>query len=142
MSKERTGNPAGRPPKHGAYSGKELIPLTESKVELINRLLTGNVPVVGPTDQVAVELLARNLAKIEVIDRYLQVNGLFADKEGTPRSVLRIYWQAMNAAARMCDALGLTPSARIRLGLAVAHAGDLASQMAAAKEQGKEIQND
>jgi phage terminase small subunit len=126
----------GRPPKHGAYAGRELIPLTSEKTAFVLRLLEGQAVMIGPADEVAVELLARNLAKIELIDRYLQVHGLFSDKEGTPQPVLRIYWQAMNAAMRQCDALGLTPSARVRLGLSLASAKhDLAARMQVDREQ-------
>lgn len=119
----------GRPPKHGAYSGKELIPITREKTDLIRGLLTGEVTAIGPTDAITVELLARNLAKIELIDRWLQVHGLFSDKEGTPQPVLRIYYQAVNAASRLCESLGLTPGSRVRLGLTSAQAQDLAARM-------------
>ena len=126
----------GRPPKHGGYSGTELVPITKEKVALINSLLTGSVTIIGPVDEVAVSLLARNLAKIEIIDRWLQVHGLFSDEKlGTPQPVLKIYWAAMNGAARMCDALGLTPTSRMRLGLGMAHvASDLGERMADARE--------
>jgi len=40
---------------------------------------------------------------------------------------------ALNSAARLSEALGLTPSARARLGLKVAQAIDLASQIQEAK---------
>lgn len=126
---KRTGRPVGRPPKHGAYSGRELVPITAEKTTMIRGLLSGTMTAIGPTDEVAVELLARNLAKIEVIDRWLQVHGLFAAEEGTPWPILRIYWQAVSAAARMCEALGLTPAARVRLGLTTAQAQDLAARM-------------
>lgn len=124
----------GRPPKHGAYSGRELIPLTQEKGALIAGLMTGNVTAIGPTDAITVELLARNLAKIELIDRWLQVHGLFSDKEGTPQPVLRIYYQAVNAASRLCEALGLTPASRMRLGLVTAQAQDLAAKMQEVKD--------
>lgn len=132
-----TGNPVGRPPKHGAYSGRELIPVTAEKVSLVRGLLAGTVLAIGPTDAVAIDLLGRNLAKIEIIDRWLQAHGLFEELTNEPQPILRIYWQAMNAAMRACDALGLTPTARVRLGIGVAHAErDMAAEMAAEREAG------
>lgn len=136
---KKTGKPPGRPPKHGAYSGSQLVPVTEEKTALVRGLLAGTMQLAGPTDAVAIELLGRNLAKIELIDRWLQVNGLFADREGNPQPILRIYWQATNAAMRLCDALGLTPTARVRLGIGIARAeGDLAAEMARQKQEGEE----
>lgn len=139
MSK-KTGNPVGRPPTHGSYSGAQLIPITQEKQLMVMELLGGTATAIGPTDAVSVELLARNLAKIELIDRYLQVNGLFTG-DGEPQPVLRIYWVAMNAAVRQCNDLGLTPKARLSMGLQVAQAGkSLAELMAQDRETSENVE--
>lgn len=131
MSKKR-----GRPPKHGAYSETALIPLQEKKIKLITDILLGERAMTTPADNIAKELLARNLAKVELIDIYLGEKGLFLNlEEGRPQPILKIYWMALNSAARLCEQLGLTPTARARLGLKVAQAVDLASQIYDAKQR-------
>lgn len=126
--------PRGRPPKHGVYSGNVLIPLTEEKRTEIMDVLYGNQLPIARTDAVYVDLLARCLAKIEVMDRWLTVNGIIVkDKDGldVPSPLLRVYWAATNAAMRACDQLGMTPASRVRLGhdLLVAER-DLGARMA------------
>lgn len=136
---EREKRGRGRPPKHGAYSGSALVVVQKEKRVMIDGLLAGTEVAIGPADAIPLNLLARNLAKIEVIDRYLIVNGLF-EGDGTPRPILKMYWQAVNSAARMCDQLGLTPSSRMRLGLQYVHAKDIAAGIEEAKDStsGKE----
>jgi len=131
MSKKR-----GRPPKHGAYSETSLIPLQDKKLKLIDDILLGERAMISPADSIAKELLARNLAKVDLIDKFLAERGLFLNlEEGRPQPILKVYWMALNSAARLCEALGLTPAARARLGLKVAQAVDLASQIQEAKRR-------
>lgn len=126
----------GRPPKHGAYSETALIPLQDKKLKLIMGILSGEQAVTSPADNIAIELLARNLAKVDMIDKFLAEKGLFLSlEEGRPQPILKIYWMALNSAARLCESLGLTPTARARLGLKVAQAVDLASQIHEAKRR-------
>ena len=121
----------GRPPKHGIYRPDALVPLTEEKSLYILSILYGDASLVRNQDKIAVELLARNLAKIELMDLYLQEHGLFLDEQkGTLQPILKVYWTALAAATRQCDSLGLTPAARARLGLRVAQVEDLAGQIA------------
>lgn len=118
----------GRPRKHGAYDKRVLAPVTNEMVALIENLISGERTLIGPTDRPVLELLARALAKVEVIDRWLAENGLFSEK-GDPQPVLKIYWHAVNTAVRLCDQLGLTPASRVRLGVGVAQAKDIATQI-------------
>jgi len=126
--------PKGRPPKHGAYSGNMLIPVTKEKRQDIIDVLYGKDVPVALSDKVYIDLLARSLAKIELMDRWLTVNGIITrDKDGAPipQPLLRIYWAAVNSAMRACDQLGMNPASRYRLGhdmLAVEK--DLAARMA------------
>lgn len=129
----------GRPPKHGAYSGADMMPLTVRKRDEIVAVLRGNQVAVGPTDLPYVEMLARALAKVELFDRYMAVNGVFEpDPENPgrmiPAMVLKVYFTAMNTAARMCDQLGLTPKSRIALGIGMIQAEDLAGKMRDVRE--------
>lgn len=131
-----TGRPKGRPRKHGAYSDTALIPLQDTKLRLIDDILRGERPATAPVDRIAMELLARNLAKIDMIDLYLEEHGFFVNiAEGKPQPILKIYWLALNSASRLCEQLGMTPSARARLGLKVAQTVDLASAIEQAKAQ-------
>ena len=123
----------GRPPKSGAYSGSALLPLMNEKKAEILEVLRGHKVAIGPTDTVAVGLLARALAHIELIDRYLATTGFFETDAETgkmvPAPVLRLYYVALNSASRQCDALGLTPKSRIALGMVLMQAEDLAGRM-------------
>jgi len=130
--------PPGRPPKHGAYSGNVLVPITEEKRhEILDVLYGQNIPN-AKTDRVYVDLLARCLAKIEVMDRWLTVNGIIgADKDGLPipQPLLKVYWAAVNSAMRACDNLGMTPAARYKLGREMlATEKDLGARMARADD--------
>ena len=129
----------GRPPKHGAYSGNVLIPITNEKRAEIMDVLYGTQLPIGRSDFTYVDLLARSLAKIEVMDRWLSVNGIIgADKDGIPipQPLLKVYWAAVNTAMRACDQLGMTPSSRMRLGhdLIVAER-DMGARMAQARSE-------
>lgn len=129
----------GRPPKHGAYSETALIPLQDKKLKLIMDILSGERAITTSADNIAIELLARNLAKVDMIDKFLAERGLFLSlEEGRPQPILKVYWMALNSAARLCEQLGLTPTARARLGLKVAQAVDLASQIHQAKQRAEE----
>ncbi len=111
--------PPGRPPTHGGYSGNVLIPITNEKRAEIMDVLYGNDLAIVQSDRVYVDLLARSLAKIEVFDRWLTVNGIIGkDKDGLPipQPLLKVYWAAVNTAMRACDQLGMTPASRYRLG--------------------------
>lgn len=132
-----TGRPKGRPKKHGAYSEMSLIPLQDTKLRLIDDILSGDAAaIITPIDRIAKELLARNLAKIDLIDMYLSEKGLFSDvAKGVPQPILKLYWLALNSAGRLCEQLGLTPTARARLGLKVAQTVDLASAIEEAKRR-------
>lgn len=132
-------NKGGRPPKSGAYSGAQLVPLMSAKQKEITAILRGNQVAIGPSDSVAVGLLARALAHIEIIDRYLAVNGFFECDVETgktvPAPVLKLYYVAVNSAARQCDTLGLTPKSRLALGMGMIQAEDLAGKMAKERER-------
>ncbi len=108
--------PQGRPPKHGAYSGLEMMALTKGKDAEIRSILFESKVQFGHQDTLVIHTLASTLAKIETIDRWLTVHGLF-DEQGQPQAVLKIWLAAVNSAGRLCDQLGLTPQSRARLGI-------------------------
>lgn len=125
----------GRPPTHGMYSNTSLAAVVKTKVELVNEMLA-QPGFISKADRLAIELLARNLAKVEMIDRWLQIQGLFT-KTGEPQPVLREYSRLVNSANRLLNDLGLTPRARGELSAnlsRLAKSGDLASAILLAKE--------
>lgn len=86
------------------------------------------VPSGCDSDLPAITLLAWQLARIERANAYLAEVGLL-DADGVPQPVLRVLSTFENSAARLMDQLGLTPTARARLGLDVVRArGEAARQ--------------
>jgi hypothetical protein len=67
-------------------------------------------------DRTAVELLASCLARLASIGAWLHEHGAI-DPEGQPRPVLEVERRLRNEAADHCAALGLTPRARLAIGL-------------------------
>lgn len=129
----------GRPPVHGLYSKFVLTPLTEEKQKQVLEIVAGQRGLIVASDQIAVNLLARVLAQIDLMGRWLSEHGLFTDDaSGSGRCavspILPQYLNAIKVASRLCDQLGLSPEARVRLGKGVAQVEDLASKIARAKE--------
>lgn len=130
----------GRPPKSGIYSGSVLAPTMLQKQEeiiLALRVMHGEGYNINNSDQIAVKLLSRALTHIEAIDNYLAVHGIVSiDANGSevPASMYKVYFTALNSAARMCDQLGLNPKSRVALGFGMLQATGLAEKMARAAE--------
>jgi phage terminase small subunit len=96
---------------HGAY-GQSIAPrAAELRAELLEL-----VPIVSDADQPAVTLLARVLARLERADEWIEEHGFF-DRAGRVRPILKVLGGWETTAARLCDQLGLTPTARAKLGL-------------------------
>jgi len=128
--------PPGRPPKHGAYSGSELVPVAMMKEKEIREVMTGAKIAVGRADVIIVGTLARALAKLELLDRFFAACGMFDEENKLRAGDLKVYLAALNATARLCDMLGLTPQSRVRLGIGLIQANkDLASMMSETEEE-------
>jgi len=85
-----------------------------------------------PADSHAVELLARELARIREADAYLAEHGVL-DADGVPRPAVELLERAGRNAIELLDRLGLNPRSRAVLGLDLkrAEAFDLAAHWAA-----------
>lgn len=109
--------PAGEPGPamtHGAYSPHALAP----RVEVLTVELRAVVPGAEPADDVVIRLLALLLAQIEAANDWIGEHGLFKRAgKGVPQPILVMQARWVTAAAKLCDQLGLTPSARVRLGV-------------------------
>ena len=122
--------PVGRPPKHGAFSGIELMPVAQTKESDIRAILSGAKVSVGAADTVPIMMLAKNLAIIELILRFFSAHGLFDEDNKLRQGDMKVYLAAVNASARLCDMLGMTPISRVRLGIGLIQAKrDLDSMM-------------
>jgi phage terminase small subunit len=120
---------------HAAYSKADLVPLTQKRRREIVRLIRGELNLICNSDKLMVELLARNLAKVELMDRWFDEHGLM-DKENEIQPLLKVYWLAVNSSTRMLDQLGLTPASRLRMGISLDNHQDLASQISGAGDNG------
>ena len=127
--------PPGRPPKHGAFSGAELALIIPSKKSEIIEILEGNKVAIGPADMPVVNLLAKNMAIIELILRFFSSCGLFDEDSKMRQGDMKVYLAAVNATARLCDMMRMTPQSRVRLGIGMIQATkDLASMMSEAED--------
>lgn len=125
----------GRPPKHGAYSKFALVPLTSEKIIEIKEIIAGERSAVAPADVLMINLLARVLAQIDLMSKFLSEHGYFADEErGQPWPVVQPLLAAIDKAAKICDKLGLTTDARLRMGRNLLETEDLATKIQRARE--------
>ena len=104
--------------KHGRYAKKMVLmtPKIHRRKRQIIDLLEGHKFPFGEIDMIAVELLARNLTKIDMVDTYLAEHGLW-DEKGVPRAILSYYHNASTLAVNLCDKLGMTPTSRVKMGM-------------------------
>lgn len=79
------------------------------------------VPTVSEADEPTIRLLALVLARVEVVNVWLDEHGLLKPN-GAPQAVLGVLSTWENTASRLCDRLGLTPTSRAQLGLHVTRA--------------------
>lgn len=116
--------------KHGAHSS---IPLRLAQAKAAE--IAAVVPVRGedggphPADAYAVERLAEVLCRIDLATAHLDAHGL-VNKKGEAHSLLRHIsrWEAQ--AQQWMESLGLTPKARVALGLGIAQTESLVKQWA------------
>jgi hypothetical protein len=127
--------PRGRPPKHGAYSKFALNTLTEAKVEEIRSIMDGEKLAVAPSDRLYINTLGRLLAQMELIDRWLAQYGYFEDEgRGLPRPIVQHYLNLAKQVGKMLEAMGMTPTARYRLGREALQSEDIASKLMNARQ--------
>ena len=112
---------------HGGY-GK----IAESKSGEIYRAIAADVPLraqdggLQPADAATVRLLADVLTRLDSIGSYLQENGLFGPRGVRP--AVELESKLRREAADHCDALGLSPRSRARLGLDLVRAAGAAEE--------------
>lgn len=114
---EPAGPENARAATHHAYSARALAP----RVGELTDELRSVVPNCQPADEPTIKLLALMLAKVEAISAWIDERGLFRNEaKGELWPVLAAQSKWVNTAARLADQLGLTPTARVRLGVIAA----------------------
>lgn len=108
--------------RHGAYSERRVGEVKATILEQLN----ASAPVYDPADDHARDLLAGNLARIRLVELYVEEHGLL-DENGELRPVLRDLPRWQESATRQLRELGLTTLSRAELGLDIARARHLVS---------------
>jgi hypothetical protein len=103
---------AGAPVQHGAYHEQTVAPIAARYLERLLALApTGD----EPADVFAFELLARQLAKLELVYDWLDANG-WVDEHGKPRPAVQLLATWENTVRKLIVELGLTTLSRERIG--------------------------
>jgi hypothetical protein len=130
-SAARKGN--RRAVSHGAHA--QVLPARLSaKAAAIAAELAVQAPVRGPGgalpihDVEVVRLLAQTLCRLEDLSVWLDKHGTL-DRRGKVRSAALWERRLSSQALKLLSALGMTPSSRVKLGLALARTVDLATAM-------------
>lgn len=109
-------NPAGpgnrRALRHGVDSKLALAPRAAELAEW----LRATAPAYAESDEPAIQAAAMVFAQVEAGNEYIAKHGWF-DSRGKPRPLMKTLPTLQAEARRWSDALGLTPTARMRLGL-------------------------
>jgi phage terminase small subunit len=119
--------------QHGGYADIARERLEEKQREVFDALAAdaplrderGGLPA---ADAPMVELLCTALCRLENVREYLARRG-WQDGKGRPRPAVELESRLRKEAADYLDALGMTPRSRVRLGLDITRARDLASEM-------------
>lgn len=103
------------------YSGVHTIdinqPATRAIAEQIHGILEGDSSAfIKPCDQISVNLLAVCLRRIQQIEAYLDKVGGMTNKKGSVRPIVEYLVKLLREAREYCNSLGLSPTARAKLG--------------------------
>jgi hypothetical protein len=116
---------------HGVYAATRVQPATQALAAEILAILDGEgLGHIRPADRVTAELLATTLRRVHQAEAYLDRTGLVA-KGGTVRPLATLLVSLLREARAFCETLGMTPSARAKLGLDTARTFDVAAALAA-----------
>lgn len=119
---------------HGVGAVSLDQPDTQAMAQHIVEVLNADAQVIKPPDEVAVNVLACILRRLQQADQYLSRNGLVNPK-GQLRPVAALVPSLAKQALEYLDALGATPQARARLGLTTGKAFDLAQALASLDDE-------
>jgi hypothetical protein len=120
---------------HGGYAEVAAERADEKTAEIM-RALSGDLPLrdasgqAPAADMAAVELLARSLVRLGDVSDWLTRRGIEDPKGELRTGVLDLERRLRTEAADHADRLGLSPRARVALGLDLARSFDLAAAWA------------
>ena len=102
----------------------------------IQSIMAGERLATAPSDMLYINMLGRLLAQLEIIERWLAQNGIFEDEgRGLARPIVQHYLNLAKQAGRMLEAMGMTPTARYRLGREALQSEDIASKLLKARQE-------
>jgi hypothetical protein len=107
--------------KHGGRA--DLLRHSDRAQEIAAQLRL-QAPGLVDADEATVVVLANLLSRIEMMNEYISVNGVF-DKRGAVRPVARLVASAEANAFRAAASLGMTPKGRKALGIETKHGSAL-----------------
>ena len=107
---------------HGAYAALKL----GGRVDELADALRPQIPAFDEVDDVALRVLSLALARLERAAEALEANSKATELERLRQDARG--WA--NTVLRYCDALGMTPTARARLGLTLVRARELTEEQA------------
>lgn len=119
---------------HGAKAQPDATRLAAIEEEIRGALPVRDPHGHAPThDLAAVKLLGIALARLETVTAYVNEHGVFFSG-GRLRPAAEHEQKLIERAANLLDRLGMTPTSRVKLGLDLVRAEDLAQAMSAAPE--------
>jgi hypothetical protein len=144
-------NPAARKPpennvrtlKHGGTARKATLIVAQSWAARIFDELEAEAPLrasdgsLPPHDRQAVELLASCLARLQAVTSWLDTRPA-CDEKGKPWPAEDTARRLRAEAARLLDALGMSPASRARIGLDLVRARDVLSEVMAEMDDDEE----
>jgi len=99
--------------KHGCRSDRLLAPRAGELAAELRAVVLGH----QVADDTLIKLLALVLARVEAANKWVDERGLFRNDKGDPQPVLMPLTRWENTAIKLCDQLGLSPTARARIGV-------------------------
>lgn len=85
--------------KHGAFSERQIRPVAARQKRRVLRQMRTRVGDLSPVGRALLEHYCRTVAKVVLIDEWVEQNGLLRD-DGTPQPCMGLYVSLMNTATR------------------------------------------
>jgi hypothetical protein len=127
LANRRDAPPPPKGNQRARRHGGQAMP-DAKRLEQITNELTAAMPIQSPHDKAAIHLCALAIARLESVGTYLNEHGLlFRDGRERPATVLER--RLSNEARTLLAELGLTPRARVAIGVALSQVPDVAQAL-------------
>ncbi len=97
-------------------------------------ICASDAPWIAPTDQPLLAELAGVLNGLAYTRPWLEEHG-YLDRRGAPRAAAKLYLRQVRLAGELAHRLGLTPQARVKLGLKAAQTTEIAAKQPVRSEE-------